>query len=810
MLRICNRLKAIEKKAMYYQRIRSKWIIFNRWLKFIAMEKLNPTPGFIHIIKRKAAMHPVMERKLKNLGVSKSVYVDNKEISDAMTETNMVFNRWKSYTQEVIIFQLFENKVADLFRLRLLQKCFVAIKTGLHISECLYIINTDVIAFPFVRIMADIEQITKRFLAERRRSLSRTVRKYNRKYLNFVMKDGKEALSFKSFSEAFITQANARISTEQRMLSDSFETRGTQIFTDIRAPDRNHPIIPPIMARLDGKTFSDPHINTADGRSVAIPGGYKLSRIKFSFQTGYGILGWQLFWSADGAKEIESAQRGSWHSMALVVHEFTIPKDDFVIGVDYLYDGPVIVGIRLKLLSAGYTQWIGGKTSLSTLSLSLDAHIIPREEFEDDRDANLDPDEKEDPALPYNIVIGFTGVMNDSKATCLGLVIRKIRKQHLFSYTWIGDVLNRLEAEKSHLAVANKSSNISIDIKSIPTHISPKKVKEFETNDGGSTIQDSLTMSIVPQGRGIHSENVATYSKDVSMLEFNDDNSSIESNVTEMIDNNNTSRGVVTNTLLNEDNNHENQSFNPLNNKKARERREAVSIGILSNNNSEVLLENSIVNDGLSSSEVQFFDIIRMRTTELSHSLQRANQFSRRIWTDKDLKLHPVYGKLISIRIVAGLTSWYFNALSKRLIPLSTTEKPALNLLKKSRYQISKADTLRNRIRMMSLHLDELIKTKQLWTGKALLSPQERQLKKEYLQRIESIKAEITILKSSESNLRIVAAVDEQKGLLLLPKIILSRYVVNNFKLKLEAARHKESLLQRMTLGKLIYIIYDN
>ena len=346
-IRICRRLNSISRKAHFYQTTRVKWCIFNRWLKYIAIEKLNPTPGIVKFLNRKVRLIPSFDEALHDDGFRKSVYLDNQRLNHVTSEFRNVFGRWKMLTQEDILFRILNDRARSLFRFRLLQKCFWAMRTGLDQSDYMKLIREETPIFPVVRALADISQVVKKFIHARRKSLSTVMRRNNRKYSKYIKTDGQTSLSFKKFTEQFKVSIQSRISTEQRLISDYFEIRGTQTFDDVKAPDRSHPIVPPTMARVSGKQFSDPHQITADGRSIAIPGGYKLSKVKFAFQYGFGVIGWQLFWSADGAKDLESPQRGAWHTASLTTHEFLIPKDDFLAGVEYLYDGDVMVGLRL-------------------------------------------------------------------------------------------------------------------------------------------------------------------------------------------------------------------------------------------------------------------------------------------------------------------------------------------------------------------------------------------------------------------------------------------------------------------------------
>jgi hypothetical protein len=62
------------------------------------------------------------------------------------------------------------------------------------------------------------------------------------------------------------------------------------------------------------------------------------------------------------------------------------------------------------------------------------------------------------------------------------------------------------------------------------------------------------------------------------------------------------------------------------------------------------------------------------------------------------------------------------------------------------------------------------------------------------------MRAEAAKVRRDGNLLRLQAVIDEKRGMAQMPRLCLSQYVVNNYRLKLAAARHKESLLERMTL----------
>ena len=158
-IRICRRLNSISRNAHYYQRTRTKWVIFNRWLKYIAVEKLNPTPGLVPLLQRKAQLIPDFDLTLQKEGFEKSVYLDSKRLNTSISEFSAVFSRWKMLTQEDRLFRIMEEKAQQMFRLSILQKCFWAMKTGLDQSDYMPLIRAEIQIFPIVRLRADLDQI---------------------------------------------------------------------------------------------------------------------------------------------------------------------------------------------------------------------------------------------------------------------------------------------------------------------------------------------------------------------------------------------------------------------------------------------------------------------------------------------------------------------------------------------------------------------------------------------------------------------------------------------------------------------------
>ena len=300
-IRICRRLGSLYEKMDFYRTKRSKWIIFNRWLKYLEKRSLNATPGSLTKLKRRCVLHPQFSILLGARGFKKMVYHNNKRLEKESADLRAIFHRWVMDVQEERIFTEMEIIAKKRYNWTILHKIFIILKTNMTSKDTVALRKMD---RPFIleRLTCDLENISKYFIAHRRRDLSLVIGKYNRKFNFYQMKDGKSALNFKSFLRDFKLEAELRSTTEQRILSESFENRGSQDLKDILAPKANENKLPAIMSRFDGKHFIDPipeELLSPDGGQTSLPGGFKFSKLRIALQEHMGIIGWQIVWTGD-------------------------------------------------------------------------------------------------------------------------------------------------------------------------------------------------------------------------------------------------------------------------------------------------------------------------------------------------------------------------------------------------------------------------------------------------------------------------------------------------------------------------------
>lgn len=761
-IRICKRLSSLRANADFYRKRRQQWIIFNRWLKFVEKGSLNSTPGLVSMLKKRRVLLPAFDNNLKSKGFTKTIYINNQRLKSATTDMSAIFARWVSHTQEEILFREMEEIAAKKFRITLLQKCFYCIRYFMSPSDTL-VQRESSKPFLLQRYECDLEQMSKYFIAYRKPGLPLSIRNYIRAYSYYQKKAARRTPTFKSFLDRFTTQIEKRVVAEQEELTNAFFARGTQTFKDVAAPGLKDGKFPILMSRTEGKVFYDPVPENRfspgdlgpDQMSETIPGGFKIHKLRLNFLEGLGIVGWQVVWSGDSyPRDIEGPKRGKWKGGAMRNEEVTIPNDDFIIGAEYLYEGNVIYGLRFKLFHGGWTKMAGEKQSLSTLSLYLDINLAPREPFED-KYISPGADEDENPGLPRNFVIGFFGIEGKTRATCMGLIVRKVKTQNIFSYYWVQDAI-RMKHDNDTGKNAGASIVFAGQTNPKPHYIAVNG--EFPSDESLTYASSSHRLPSITHGSQRRNDHMS--------YDNEDDNASHQSSST----------------------------ISTFYSRSGHERGNAESHSHAHRSPKKKLAE------PLSRSEEQFFEMLRMRTAEVRVAEKRAEELARKLWTDKLLRKHPVMSKLTSVLIVSQLTKWFFEAINKRLVRGTGIEHKGLKLLEEASMMRVRADMVQRRFAGLINHVNSIENAPQIWHGKTMLGPVERKARKDHIQLIQTYREEIASSRLEVSRLWEEAKDREDLGKSMLPRLQLSTTVCNNFYLKIAAARQKENLLERMDL----------
>ena len=137
-----------------------------------------------------------------------------------------LFLRWVAFTQESKVLKEVDILVLRQRHLRTLRRFFCLLQTSLPAAEASAAADGTQDCFPIQRICADLDQISKRFFAVRRRGLVFCMRRENRAHVMRCKKRAWRALTFKSFKADLGEKVTKRLGVEQRVVSQSFQSRG--------------------------------------------------------------------------------------------------------------------------------------------------------------------------------------------------------------------------------------------------------------------------------------------------------------------------------------------------------------------------------------------------------------------------------------------------------------------------------------------------------------------------------------------------------------------------------------------------------
>mmetsp|Transcript_26684 Transcript_26684/g.38162 ORF Transcript_26684/g.38162 Transcript_26684/m.38162 type:complete len:626 (+) Transcript_26684:2-1879(+) len=413
--------------------------------------------------------------------------------------------------------------------------------------------------------------------------------------------------------------------------------------------------------------------------------------------------------------------------------------------------------------------------------------MSPRQEFEEFRAKCIGAREKVSPAMPLEVVIGLTGINTggqpfQQRATALGLVVRKTKKHSLFSYVWVQDVLQRRQAAQALLdqaaatAAAARIASAAANQPASRTHHHHHHHHHHNDHSAG--------------GRLLEGDSQDGSSLSPSMQSAEDSFSSSSSLVGSL-----RSLAAASRPPLQV----------PVHPQSAASRRGTSRIHSARGTGLDPADRppSAPAAEPMLASEVQFFDVLRMRSMEIDTAFNRAEKFARALWTSKSVRDHPTLSKLVSVRIICGLAVWYFNGINRHLIGLCATESQGQALLKQAKALQHRAAGLAQRAEANRQAATTLEMAEHPWSGKSLLTPAERSQRKDCQRKVKGMREDAQRMDQESDQLASQALQVAREGELLLPRLDLSVAVVTHYQAKIAAARHKESLLESMSLDEM-------
>jgi hypothetical protein len=796
-IRICFRLIKVYRHMPKYHKAKKMWSVFNRWLKYFEAARQNSTQDVITEARKRWELRKGFSELLKNRGFELTYCSPfSPKIKKMLNDQRAIFMRWKEYCQDKII----ARRVSDMVRFRykqlLLKKIFGRWKySALDYSELCRVLANETEQASVLVNRGDIDQIMKRFIIRKRKSFSNRLRALNSGYFFVLKKHAKKTESFKKYIHQFASSIDLRINQESTMLLDSFENRGC-----ITYKDTIH--LSPMQKLLKSTRFCDPSYHKYEPVpfGLVVRGGYLLSCIRVAFKRHVGLIGWQLVWDGDGLPTVESKTRGPLSGIAVAVTEFEIKSRDFLMAVEYCCESEEIIAIRFKTFLTGWSKWLGSKPSLTAVTIKLGSDL-PDPDPRGSEYHISGKDEAKDPALPSAYIIGLLGMESPNKASCIGVVVRRVMRQNVFSYHWCGEGKETRYFQAPIPVTLEQKHRETSDADSMPLQAAEELIS-WEDFSREQCIKVAAEMKAKADAEA------------ASKAEADVETAALAEAMHAHLGEEGT--GI-------DDKPDVKERFLPdivIDSKSSRQGKRSAfgalvgdgQITKASEDETKVKKKDKddIMDDDdkpISAAEEVFFDILRMRTIELKALQKRSVDFARRLWFKKTLrsnsKAEPQLS--MSLQILKALTKWFFESLSKKLSPLCGAEKEFKHIKRELRSLSSKKaqNTFKLASARGSAESHRKSESDQPWFGKSFMGPLERVQRRKFMETLKELEERVLIVEaeiaeSTQTEHALLHRLDE-----LAPRIFLCETFCRNIWIKISAAKHKKSLLERMTFDAL-------
>jgi hypothetical protein len=389
-LRICSRLRYLDRGMPMYYNMRLRWSFFNKWMVNVQLRFQISSPG----------LGPKVTRRRRLLSKFSSC-IDGKFAlppTMLMTHPRSVFYRWLEYVQMKSVYRSLVKLKRETSRLKTLQTCFVSLQSLLKRK---YTISTrkSKERFALKRLAVDIDSWRNRFYAFYRKLSSRWTRKKHQ-YITYKLKlNSRKQDSYKKFEARWEAEIRQRIKLEKRMLFLEFQNRGRVTYLLEKGPLSTDVLK---NARPQGNSFSDME---------------KLRSTCATTRVDVYVEDWVVglgFCVRDGkGPEVELPVNGNSKGTKksfLLDHE----KKEGIVKIDV--DAEKIVGrIRFVTNLGRLSPWYGSYATGRVHSLSVDFS------------RSIDPGE----------IIGVYGQQQIGGISSLGALVRYPNDSCVFSHCWV-------------------------------------------------------------------------------------------------------------------------------------------------------------------------------------------------------------------------------------------------------------------------------------------------------------------------------------------------------------------------------------
>jgi hypothetical protein len=381
--RICGRFQYIWRAMPVYRKLRTQWVMWNKWLQFLDRRIAIETPGLVEEVRRRR----VLVRGFSEMMAERKVDVTTTlpQLQENTVTQKAIFFRWVEVTQYSLGIEQMVAASRARSRARFLQKVFICWRMNLK-PELTYEARKERVSFMEQRATADLDKLRIRLLKHVHDLPTTQIRKVWAFRKRSVITKARQEPTMKRMLDFQKTNIAERMSLERQLLLQAFDQRGQSEYDDL---------LDGPVGGSGGEIFSD------DG----MPPHTRIDQIVI--HSSDGIDGLMMVTKA-GAITTRTPFRGCNKGQR---HLFELHEDEALYQIEGVA-GRCVNRLRFRTTLGRVSRWYGKLEMGERFTLGGDA------------DAG-------------DTIVGVCGRHSPSSLDAIGAVIRHTKKVNIFSDCWL-------------------------------------------------------------------------------------------------------------------------------------------------------------------------------------------------------------------------------------------------------------------------------------------------------------------------------------------------------------------------------------
>lgn len=406
-LAMCARLRRLDNSMPRYWSLRVKWRVWQALVELRDNHRAWRTPGLYTHLMRRRHLALRTTRMLRNLGARRGHSM--RDTPQAFNGTvDSCFRRWTTYTQNRVRWRSVATVARRRRDLRTKHSVLVALCANAGVHRPAQIRDPALVR----RSTADLSCYRTYFAASRKcQDLLYSVRQAVARRVHGVRDAARRGPSFKKLIHGVRSETTQRLQVEKQLLLEAFEMRGRVVSDDsdvaiIAMPDR-------------------PNLREAEAfRDGQVPTGCRIGGVTVVSKRGRGLVGLGSIVVGDG-DSLANPIHGSSDGAQLT---FLLEASERLVAVELDVGPTVVEAVRFHAAvfgNSGNKRSFGGVCETST---RVSPWFGARVSADAVRQTLAGPPDTE--------IVGFKGRASPSRVVTLGIRIRNVKEESIFSYTW--------------------------------------------------------------------------------------------------------------------------------------------------------------------------------------------------------------------------------------------------------------------------------------------------------------------------------------------------------------------------------------